>query len=302
MSTAVLVERGVDLFRQGAFHAAHEPWEAAWLASPDGPLREGLRGLVQWAAAAHHVSQGRPAAGLVRRANPRLRAGTAELRSLGLRRLVAPAETVALALSVGQPWQFLQVRRPPPLGVAALLLAGGHGRRAGGPKALKERDGQLLWRWQCDRLAALGCRPLAVLHPDAWLPQAGDPPLGHVRADPDQPPFASLQAGLRALPPGDVLVLPVDCPCPPRPVWVAVVAAAREAEARGRMWQAVQPEHDGRGGHPVLLSAVWRAALEAMDPATARLDHALASSTARLRVAVVHGAIHANFNLDGFGR
>jgi CTP:molybdopterin cytidylyltransferase MocA len=301
MSTAVLVERGVDLFRQGAFHAAHEPWEAAWLITADGPLREGLRGLVQWAAAAHHVAHGRTAAGLLSRASPRLRTGSGELRAIGLRRLVAPADTVALGLSVAQPWQFLQVRRPPPLGVAALVLAGGHGRRAGGPKALKRRDGQLLWRWQCDQLTALGCRPLAVLHPDAWRAEH-ERPSGHVRAEPDQPPFASLQAGLRALPPGDVLVLPVDCPCPPRPVWVAVVAAAREAEVRGRTWLAVQPEHDGRGGHPVLLSAAWRAALEAMDPTTARLDHALASASGRLRVPVDDGGIHANFNLDGVGR
>ena len=167
--------------------------------------------------------------------------------------------------------------------------------RAGGPKALKLRDGQFLWRWQCERLVQLGARPLAVLHPSAWQP-------GQVRADPDAPLFASLLAGLAAVPPGDVWVLPVDCPCPPRAVWVALLAAARECEARGRSWLAIQPELDGRGGHPVLISAAWRAELMSLSPTSARLDHVLAAAPQRVRVPVEDPGVLANFNFDGIAR
>ena len=47
-----LFRRAVDLFNHGYFWESHEAWEALWLACPQGsPLREGLQGLIQLAAA-----------------------------------------------------------------------------------------------------------------------------------------------------------------------------------------------------------------------------------------------------------
>lgn len=49
--------RGVALFNEGRFWHAHEAWEEAWLVS-QGDLRQFLQGLIQLAAAYHHVQRG----------------------------------------------------------------------------------------------------------------------------------------------------------------------------------------------------------------------------------------------------
>jgi predicted metal-dependent hydrolase len=49
--------RGVALFNEGRFWHAHEAWEEAWLGS-QGDLRQFLQGLIQLAAAYHHVQRG----------------------------------------------------------------------------------------------------------------------------------------------------------------------------------------------------------------------------------------------------
>lgn len=53
---------GVVLYDGGEFHAAHDPWEAHWLAlgdrtdaADDGPERRFFQGLVQTTAAVHHA-------------------------------------------------------------------------------------------------------------------------------------------------------------------------------------------------------------------------------------------------------
>lgn len=42
---------GVDLFNRSFFWEAHEAWEALWQRCPEGPVRQGLQGLIQLAAA-----------------------------------------------------------------------------------------------------------------------------------------------------------------------------------------------------------------------------------------------------------
>ncbi len=56
---------GVVLYDAGEFHAAHDPWEAHWLAlaedpdtPDDGPERRFFQGLVQTTAAVHHARRG----------------------------------------------------------------------------------------------------------------------------------------------------------------------------------------------------------------------------------------------------
>ena len=51
------VEEGVANFNAGEFWHAHESWERRWLASEGGEKRF-LQGLIQLAAAYHHVQRG----------------------------------------------------------------------------------------------------------------------------------------------------------------------------------------------------------------------------------------------------
>lgn len=188
-----------------------------------------------------------------------------------------------------------------------MLLGGGHGRRAGGPKALKLVDGRPWWRLQVERVAADGLRPLAVLHPGAW--DAPEPPLPGeaVAADPDEPPFLSLRRGLAQVPAATPLwVLPVDCPWP----GAAVAAALRAAQAAGP-WLAVIPQASDasgrlRGGHPLALSADAVARLRQLTAAQAaatRLDHWLRDHADQvLRLAVADPAVLANHNLNGINQ
>ena len=57
--------RGVALFNDGRFWDAHEAWEALWLAA-SGEEKQFLQGLIQLAAAYHHVQRGTSPRGAVR--------------------------------------------------------------------------------------------------------------------------------------------------------------------------------------------------------------------------------------------
>lgn len=192
----------------------------------------------------------------------------------------------------------------PPPQPWALLLGGGQGRRAGGPKALKLVNDRPVWRLQCERMAAAGLRPLAVLHPLAW--HSPEPPLPGeaVASDPEEPAFQSVRRGLASVPPGAALwVLPVDCPWPG-----AAVLALLQAELAAGSWLAVQPQaldETGqlRGGHPLGLSAEAVTLLRALPAelaAQTRLDHWLRARAERvLRVTLAERAVLANHNLNG---
>ena len=51
------LRRGVEHFNRGEYFEAHEAWEAVWLRAR-GPLAEFYKGLVQCAAALHHLRRG----------------------------------------------------------------------------------------------------------------------------------------------------------------------------------------------------------------------------------------------------
>ena len=59
------IRRGVDLFNAHEFWHAHEAWEELWLAST-GDRKQFLQGLIQLAAAYHHVKRGTSPRGAVR--------------------------------------------------------------------------------------------------------------------------------------------------------------------------------------------------------------------------------------------
>ena len=209
-----------------------------------------------------------------------------------------------------------------------LLIGGGHGRRAGGPKALRAVDADLWWRLQARAMLDGGCDDVvAVLHPDAWTPThraiappANTPGVTCVCADPDAPMFASVQLGLRAIIEAcgvstdavefHVALLPVDCPMPgsdgPRASVLQAlrdaVPTAASAEATSQPWLIARPwvqtTNGPRFGHPLLLSAQATEALVACDAETTRLDHWIAglAATRRLDVAVTVEGILANHN------
>ncbi len=49
---------GIAVYTAGGHHAAHDPWEAAWLDLPEGPEKDLLQGLIQTAGAVHHAEAG----------------------------------------------------------------------------------------------------------------------------------------------------------------------------------------------------------------------------------------------------
>jgi hypothetical protein len=46
---------GAAVYAAGEYHAAHDAWEATWLALEDGPDRDLLQGLIQLSVAVHHA-------------------------------------------------------------------------------------------------------------------------------------------------------------------------------------------------------------------------------------------------------
>jgi predicted metal-dependent hydrolase len=59
------IRRGVELFNGHEFWHAHEAWEEVWLRA-EGDEKQFLQGLIQLAAAYHHVKRGTSPRGAVR--------------------------------------------------------------------------------------------------------------------------------------------------------------------------------------------------------------------------------------------
>lgn len=59
------IRRGVELFNAHEFWHAHEAWEELWLVA-SGDEKQFLQGLIQLAAAYHHVQRGHSLSGAVR--------------------------------------------------------------------------------------------------------------------------------------------------------------------------------------------------------------------------------------------
>lgn len=143
---------------------------------------------------------------------------------------------------------------------AAIVLAAGHGRRMGGPKALLVVDGEPLISRHVTRLREVGCRPIMVVVRSAIIGEV-EAILGHfsnadvriVVADTTSP-AASLQIAMRSLTSVEsanpIIVTPVDL-LPARRATIASLLAAFESEAV----RVATPRHRGRGGHPVVVRA-----------------------------------------------
>lgn len=145
--------------------------------------------------------------------------------------------------------------------LAAVVLAAGHGRRMGVPKALLAIDGTTLVERHVARLVELGCAPvLVVVRPET----AGTvrPRVEHfglvvrVVTARTSSQAESLIAGASVLvPPGsphairETIVTPVDM----LPASLATLDTLLAALVRPLL--AVTPTHRGRGGHPIVIGA-----------------------------------------------
>lgn len=290
----IVMEAGGAAWVEGNFFQAHDWWEAAWQSTPQGPLREGLRALTQWAAASHLEALGRHVAAESVRESARLRFLRTENRLA-----LAP-----FAVDLPSSNHDDLVPRDPNTAfpVTAVLIAAGHGRRAGGPKALIAVDGQPLWLLQVQRLRAIGLpQVIAVLHPDA-VERCAVPSVTTVVGNPDGSPLHSLQRAL-GLTTGPILLMPVDGTVPSRGV-VARLLATAITDPNGR---AVRPSvatpQGPRGGHPLWLAASTCRALAAVDAQAHRLDTYLRTlGPGYVAVPVAEAAVLHNFNLDGVSR
>jgi len=183
----------------------------------------------------------------------------------------------------------------------AVILAAGRGRRMGGPKAfLPFGDGTLLDA----QLRALRCesRIAVVVAAGFWERESGLKPLpqGQVILVPnprvEEGPFISIQLGLAALG-GDepAIVVPVDCP-----VALDAPRLLVDAITPGCFWTA--PIHDGRKGHPILLTAAGQAAALAPDagPTLRDLLDATPGALATLDSAMIHCNLNTPADRDRF--
>jgi CTP:molybdopterin cytidylyltransferase MocA len=204
-------------------------------------------------------------------------------------------------------------------GAGVVVLAAGRSSRLGEPKGLVLVEGT---PWILRQLDALGGRrAVVVLGHDRDRYLASVPQLAaraHVvtNLDPDRGPFSSLQVGLAGLaettPGASAFVLPVDVPAAGECVWTALEGAIAALAAGGTVPGAVTagaeapaeapsaaiPEHEGRGGHPVLLGGRFVAEILGLPP-SARLDEALRRAARRgsvVRVPVSDPRVRLNLN------
>lgn len=150
------LEAGVALYDEGRFHAAHDPWEAAWLrvredAPDDADL---LQGLIQTTAAVHHAREGNAegARGLAASAREYLADLPADLRGVDLatvRAFLPQLERDPLTAGDSPPALLLGGRERtlpdlefPAAGVAAVALAEDEGLE----EAVVERAVEYAWR------------------------------------------------------------------------------------------------------------------------------------------------------------
>lgn len=178
------------------------------------------------------------------------------------------------------------------------LLAAGRGRRAGGPKAWQDHDGEPLLVRHVEFLRRhLPSSTVTIsIQPD-WLARCRDldERVTWVPVDPDAAPLGALLLLLDTVPLSRwSFVYHVDMPLWEARLFDELLAHVPTAETQSA--DAIVPTHEGRGGHPVLVSPRAAASLMRLDPRTDRLDHWLRTRrVARLPVDL--GLVRENWNL-----
>jgi len=177
------------------------------------------------------------------------------------------------------------------------LLAAGRGKRAGGPKAWRDCEGQPLLERQLEFLRGLmPLESVAVSIQTDWLERCRTlaPAVKWVGVDPDAPALDSVLALARELPLDRwTFLYHVDMRVWEQELFQLLEWGIPAAEAAGD--EALIPVQDGRGGHPVLLSSTLKTPLAALDPSRDRLDLWLRSRRAA-QAQVPYPCIHDNWN------
>ncbi len=186
--------------------------------------------------------------------------------------------------------------KPPDPHLEAVILAAGLSRRAGRFKPAFEVAGRSLLVHAVDSLRPW-CRRIIVVtgHEQARASALvsgldGVETVHNPRFAEDM--FLSVLVGAEAVAPDadGFFVLPSDCPFVPADVCRALISAF---DGGGRR-QAVVPEHEGRGGHPVLLPIAARAAIGEAAPGRT-LRHIVAAMPS-LRVPVDSASVRADLD------
>lgn len=155
-----------------------------------------------------------------------------------------------------------------PGGTYAIVLAAGRSRRMGGePKLLLPFGGSTVLGCVLDAVAASPVDGVFVVL-GAWRekiePVVRSYPFSLVlNPDFDRGMLSSVQAGLRALPPGEgaVFIVPGDHPRITPGVFARLLQVRNESRAG-----LVVPVFGERGGHPLLVDLRFRAEIDHLDP------------------------------------
>lgn len=152
--------------------------------------------------------------------------------------------------------------------IAAILLAAGKSERMGSPKALLQIGGRTLLRRAIDNCQQAGIDRIVVVlgHHENEIREGVD--LADVSVvvniAPERGQTSSVQTGLVQVSDCEaVLLYPVDFGLVQAGDVIALLAAAQAAPRA----PIVQPEFDGKGGHPVLLRASVCGEVLALDTA-----------------------------------
>lgn len=149
-----------------------------------------------------------------------------------------------------------------------LLLAAGHGRRAGGPKAWRDHEGRPMLEAQLAFLRTFTPpERISISIQEGWLERCRElaPDVRWVPVDPDATPLASVLALLRAGRVERSFVYHVDMPVFSPDVFAALAACKGDAV----------PSFNGRRGHPALISVPTLLDVLRLDPEKDRLDEFL---------------------------
>jgi len=150
--------------------------------------------------------------------------------------------------------------------IAAILLAAGRSRRMGAFKPLLPFGNSTVIECCIDSLLTAGIESIVVV-----IGHRGEEIRGLLRnrnltfavnPDPDSEMSSSIACGVELTDQNSkaVLITPVDHPAVPPEV---VILLLKEWKNGAKL---VQPEHGGRGGHPVLIDLAYRTELLALDP------------------------------------
>jgi molybdenum cofactor cytidylyltransferase len=150
--------------------------------------------------------------------------------------------------------------------IAAVLLAAGRSRRMGAFKPLLPFGDRTVIECCINNLRSAGIKEIIVVaghRADDVREKLKDLDLGIVvNPEPDSEMGASIARGVEQLPDNAsaTIIALVDHPAVP-PIVIKVLIEEWRLGAK-----LVQPEHDGRGGHPVLIDLAYRDHLLALDP------------------------------------